>query len=89
MLDPTKRLGASDPVGYPSLRSHPFFEGINFDTLHEQTPPPIYPYLPRTSDHEEHRSKYRVSIKLLRKWLLPVEKFPEIQKVQHIIKKTF
>ncbi|PSN39837.1 3-phosphoinositide-dependent protein kinase 1 [Blattella germanica] len=60
VLDPTKRLGASDPAGYPSLRSHAFFEGINFDTLHEQTPPPIYPYLPRTSEHEELRSQYRV-----------------------------
>jgi len=61
VLDPNKRLGASDPVGYPSLRSHPFFAGINFETLHEQTPPPIYPYLPGTSEHEELRSQYRVS----------------------------
>lgn len=60
VLDPSKRLGASDSVGYPSLRSHPFFTGINFDTLHEQTPPQIYPYLPGTSEHEELRSQYRV-----------------------------
>ncbi|KAJ9578494.1 hypothetical protein L9F63_005223, partial [Diploptera punctata] len=60
VLDPSKRLGATDPVGYPSIRAHPFFEGIDFDTLHEQTPPPIYPYLPRTSEHEELRSHYRV-----------------------------
>jgi len=61
VLDPSKRLGASDAVGYPSLRSHPFFSGINFETLHEQTPPKIYPYLPGTSEHEELRSRYRVS----------------------------
>ncbi|PNF27809.1 3-phosphoinositide-dependent protein kinase 1 [Cryptotermes secundus] len=60
VLDPSKRLGATDAVGYPSLRSHPFFTGINFDTLHEQTPPQIYPYLPGTSEHEELRSQYRV-----------------------------
>ncbi|XP_069701352.1 3-phosphoinositide-dependent protein kinase 1 isoform X3 [Periplaneta americana] len=60
VLDPSQRLGASDPVGYPSLRSHPFFDGINFDTLHEQTPPQIFPYLPGTSEHEELRSHYRV-----------------------------
>jgi len=61
VLDPSKRLGASDTVGYPSLRSHPFFSGIDFETLHEQTPPKIYPYLPGTSEHEEMRSRYRVS----------------------------
>jgi hypothetical protein len=61
VLDPSKRLGASDAVGYPSLRSHPFFAGIDFETLHEQTPPKIYPYLPGTSEHEEMRSRYRVS----------------------------
>lgn len=60
VLDPSKRLGASDSVGYPSLRSHPFFCGIDFETLHEQTPPKIYPYLPGTSEHEEMRSRYRV-----------------------------
>lgn len=61
VLDPSKRLGASDSIGYPSLRSHPFFSGIHFETLHEQTPPKIYPYLPGTSEHEEMRSRYRVS----------------------------
>ncbi|XP_021929412.1 3-phosphoinositide-dependent protein kinase 1 isoform X3 [Zootermopsis nevadensis] len=60
VLDPSKRLGSSDSVGYPSLRSHPFFAGIDFKTLHEQTPPQIYPYLPGTSEHEELRSHYRV-----------------------------
>ncbi|GAB1862815.1 3-phosphoinositide-dependent protein kinase 1 [Camponotus japonicus] len=62
VLEPTQRLGALDAhgVGYPSIRAHPFFEGVNFETLHEQTPPPIYPYLPGTSEHEELRSQYRV-----------------------------
>lgn len=62
VLEPTQRLGALDAHGdgYPSIRAHPFFEGVNFETLHEQTPPPIYPYLPGTSEHEELRSQYRV-----------------------------
>ncbi|XP_020293934.1 3-phosphoinositide-dependent protein kinase 1 [Pseudomyrmex gracilis] len=62
VLDPTKRLGALDEhgAGYPSIRAHPFFKGVDFETLHEQTPPPIYPYLPGTSEHEELRSQYRV-----------------------------
>ena len=62
VLDPSKRLGAQDEhgAGYPSIRAHPLFEGINFETLHEQNPPPIYPYLPGTSENEELRSQYRV-----------------------------
>lgn len=62
VLEPTERLGAQDEhgAGYPSIRAHPFFKGVDFETLHEQTPPPIYPYLPGTSEHEELRSQYRV-----------------------------
>ncbi|XP_076285790.1 phosphoinositide-dependent kinase 1 isoform X2 [Lasioglossum baleicum] len=62
VLESGKRLGAQDEhgAGYPSIRAHPFFEGVDFETLHEQTPPPIYPYLPGTSEHEELRSQYRV-----------------------------
>lgn len=62
VLEPTGRLGALDEhgAGYPSIRAHPFFAGVDFETLHEQTPPPIYPYLPGTSEHEELRSQYRV-----------------------------
>ncbi|XP_025163195.1 3-phosphoinositide-dependent protein kinase 1 isoform X2 [Harpegnathos saltator] len=62
VLEPSGRLGAQDEhgAGYPSIRAHPFFEGVDFETLHEQTPPPIYPYLPGTSEHEELRSQYKV-----------------------------
>lgn len=62
VLEPSGRLGAQDEhgAGYPSIRAHPFFEGVDFETLHEQTPPQIYPYLPGTSEHEELRSQYRV-----------------------------
>uniref|UniRef100_A0A1B6EAV1 3-phosphoinositide-dependent protein kinase 1 n=1 Tax=Clastoptera arizonana TaxID=38151 RepID=A0A1B6EAV1_9HEMI len=60
VLDPTKRLGMSDPEGYPSLRQHSFFDNINWDTLPQTEPPPIYPYLPGTSESQELRSHYRV-----------------------------
>ncbi|XP_011495956.1 PREDICTED: 3-phosphoinositide-dependent protein kinase 1 isoform X2 [Ceratosolen solmsi marchali] len=62
VLEPSKRLGASDEhgSGYPSIRLHSFFINVDFETLHEQIPPPIYPYLPGTSEHEELRSHYRM-----------------------------
>jgi 3-phosphoinositide dependent protein kinase-1 len=62
VLEPSERLGASDEhgSGYPSIRAHPLFLNVDFETLHEQTPPSIYPYLPGTSEHEELRSHYRM-----------------------------
>lgn len=62
VLDPLGRLGAKDQEGqgYPSIKAHPFFINIDFETLHIQVPPPIYPYLPGTSEHEEMRSHYKV-----------------------------
>ncbi|KAK7593006.1 hypothetical protein V9T40_007758 [Parthenolecanium corni] len=61
VLDSEKRIGAKDSVRYTSIRSHPFYEDLDFDTLQQQTPPPIYPYLPGTSpDCQELRSQYRV-----------------------------
>ncbi|KPI97444.1 3-phosphoinositide-dependent protein kinase 1 [Papilio xuthus] len=47
VLDHTKRLGADDKgTTYESIRNHPFFEGIDWDNIWEQTPPTISPYLP-------------------------------------------
>lgn len=60
VLDPNERLGAKDAKRYTSIRSHPFYRGLNFDTLHTTTPPPIYPYLPGNSESQELRSHYRV-----------------------------
>ncbi|KAG0486978.1 hypothetical protein HPP92_009073 [Vanilla planifolia] len=39
-LDPERRLGAG-PGGYPALKMHPFFKGIAWDNLREQTAPKI------------------------------------------------
>lgn len=49
VLDPCARIGAKE-IGnlnrYDSIRSHAFFAGIDWDRVHEQEPPKIYPYLP-------------------------------------------
>jgi len=60
VLDPNERLGAKDARRYTSIRSHPFYKGLDFDTLHTTYPPPIYPYLPGNSEGQELRSHYRV-----------------------------
>ncbi|XP_043241496.1 3-phosphoinositide-dependent protein kinase 1-like isoform X2 [Amphibalanus amphitrite] len=61
VLEPWKRLGADDPgTDYPSLKAHPFFAGVEFTQLHEQTPPVIYPFLPGNEEHGDLRSSYRV-----------------------------
>lgn len=61
-INPKHRLGFSDPIGhYASIRAHPFFEGIQWQTLRTQTPPPIYPYLPGVyDDNNEALEQYRV-----------------------------
>jgi len=45
VLNPTERLGASDVNGYPSIKNHPFFEHVDFDNLHNSTPPQIQSYV--------------------------------------------
>lgn len=60
-IDPRDRLGAQDEFGYyESIRAHPFFAGIDWQTVRQQTPPPIYPYLPGVSQDEDFRSSYSV-----------------------------
>ncbi|VVC90878.1 3-phosphoinositide-dependent protein kinase 1 [Leptidea sinapis] len=47
VLDHSKRLGANDEGRvYKSIRNHPFFNGIDWENIWEQTPPTICPYLP-------------------------------------------
>lgn len=55
VLDHKKRLGADDKGDtYESIRSHPFFDGIDWDNVWNQQPPPISPYLPGGSFEEEY-----------------------------------
>ncbi|GMG99454.1 hypothetical protein Nepgr_001294 [Nepenthes gracilis] len=39
-IDPSKRPGAS-PDGYAALKAHPFFNGVDWKNLREQTPPKL------------------------------------------------
>uniref|UniRef100_A0A0A1WEX9 3-phosphoinositide-dependent protein kinase 1 n=2 Tax=Zeugodacus cucurbitae TaxID=28588 RepID=A0A0A1WEX9_ZEUCU len=58
-IRPEERLGSQDAKGaYVSIRAHPFFNGIDFATVRQQTPPPIYPYLPGVSKDDGFRSHY-------------------------------
>lgn len=55
VLDHTKRIGANDKgATYESIRNHPFFAGIDWNSVWEQTPPTICPYLPGGSFEEEY-----------------------------------
>ncbi|CAG9793814.1 unnamed protein product [Diatraea saccharalis] len=55
VLDHTKRIGAEDRGDtYETIRNHPFFAGIDWDNIWEQTPPTISPYLPGGSFEEEY-----------------------------------
>lgn len=57
--EPTKRLGCDQMGGYKPLKEHFFLEDINWETIHEQTPPKLMPYLPSTSKGGEGlRSDY-------------------------------
>ncbi|KAK3741913.1 hypothetical protein QZH41_010033, partial [Actinostola sp. cb2023] len=63
VLDPTKRLGCEESGGFEALKTHSFFEGINWQELPSTKPPELLPYLPPTSsDGEEHRSKYKANV---------------------------
>ena len=53
MVDPTKRLGCEEMGGYGPLKAHPFFAGIDWETLDKSEPPELVPYLPAVGDKEE------------------------------------
>jgi len=54
--DPTKRLGCN---GFQELKSHPFFDGIVWETLAEKDPPKLEPYPIKMvfEDDENHRAE--------------------------------
>lgn len=54
VLDPMKRLGCKEMGGYEALRSHGFFQGIEWSDLHLQKPPELLPYLPANSENSEN-----------------------------------
>lgn len=65
MLEPDKRLGCDELGGFKKLKSHEFFNGINWDHIEETKPPELVPYLPATSSNPEQCwSTMKVSISL-------------------------
>lgn len=55
VLDHNKRLGVEDKGDiYETIRNHPFFDGIDWDNIWDQTPPKINPYLPGGSFEKEY-----------------------------------
>lgn len=59
VLDHSKRLGCEQMGGYSPLKAHIFFEGIEWDSVPEQVPPKLLPYLPSSVKGEEGlRSDY-------------------------------
>ena len=69
-IEPSERLGSPETGGYEKLKSHKFFEGIDWDHLPEKKPPDLLPFLPATpSNPEPCWSKHRVNIKYF-DWVL-------------------
>ena len=63
VLDSSKRLGCDQMGGYDSLKEHVFFEDIEWDTIPDQTPPKLMPYLPSNTKGEQGlRSEINVSV---------------------------
>lgn len=53
VIEPTRRLGCDELGGIEKLKSHPFFEGIDWAHLAEKKPPELLPYLPATKDNPD------------------------------------
>uniref|UniRef100_A0A0N5BC10 3-phosphoinositide-dependent protein kinase 1 n=1 Tax=Strongyloides papillosus TaxID=174720 RepID=A0A0N5BC10_STREA len=49
VLEPSKRLGSHGMGGIESLKSHPFFNGIDWKNLTNSQPPELKPYLPASA----------------------------------------
>jgi hypothetical protein len=54
VLDPDDRIGTERHGGYPSMRQHPFWEGLPapWETLHSCEPPQLDAFLPAMADDE-------------------------------------
>ncbi|CAG5130329.1 unnamed protein product [Candidula unifasciata] len=53
VVDPALRLGMAKPEGMKALKNHKFYEGIDWETLPDSTPPKLMPYLPATAHNPE------------------------------------
>lgn len=53
VLNPSERLGSGGKAGVERLKAHPFFQGIDWDTLWQQAAPNLLPYLPPNPKHND------------------------------------
>ncbi|XP_073999117.1 phosphoinositide-dependent kinase 1 isoform X2 [Rhodnius prolixus] len=51
VVNASERLGAQDTNGYPSVKNHPMFSGLDFGNILTTTPPPISPFMPMPSSN--------------------------------------
>jgi len=58
VIIPSERMGASDNNNYLSIKKHPFFENVDFDHLHETTPPQIQSYVRDPDEPDSIWQKY-------------------------------
>ncbi|KAG2385503.1 hypothetical protein C9374_003318 [Naegleria lovaniensis] len=91
-LDAPKRLGVG-PYGYKELKAHPFFDGIDFNNLKNQTPPSIVPFadlnaieLEDKQDDFDEPNPYIVE-KLNEKWSLFLLKNESIVYTRKVVKR--
>lgn len=56
--DPEERLGSRDTDGYPSIKHHPLFEGIDFDTLYLEMSPLLVLKENAESDDDDKVDRY-------------------------------
>uniref|UniRef100_A0A0B7AQB0 3-phosphoinositide-dependent protein kinase 1 n=2 Tax=Arion vulgaris TaxID=1028688 RepID=A0A0B7AQB0_9EUPU len=53
VFKPSERLGMIQPEGMNAVKSHPFYDGIDWKKLPETTAPTLMPYLPATANNPE------------------------------------
>nr|XP_039268941.1 3-phosphoinositide-dependent protein kinase 1-like [Styela clava] len=53
VIDPQARLGSSDQEGYPSLKSHIMFEGVDWENIANQPAPKIMASLQKISNGQQ------------------------------------
>jgi len=55
VLDADARLGSDHTGSYPALKSHPFFDGTDWERLPTSQAPKLVPYLPALHEHNEEQ----------------------------------
>lgn len=51
ILEAEERIGSKKTSSYEALKSHPFFQGVDWEALPTSQAPKLVPYLPAMDDH--------------------------------------